>query len=164
MKNRITSAVAVYLILERKVREIFGTEVLIMRRCNTGYQDGMYQVPAGHLEDVELPSEALIREAEEEVGIAIDKKDVELVHVSARPRHEETGNRIDFFYRVRKWSGEPTIMDPMKCDDARWVFRDELPENMTPHVREGIILATKGVFTSEYGLDWIRSHSEYGIK
>ena len=57
MKNRITSAVAVYLVLENKLQEI-----LIARRCNTGYQDGMYQVPAGHLETGELPTEALIRD------------------------------------------------------------------------------------------------------
>ena len=130
MKNRITSAVAVYLILENEHQD-----VLIMRRYNTGYQDGIYQVCAGHLETGELPTEAMVREAKEELGIIIERHDLELVHVSARPKHDETGNRIDFFYRARRWKGEPKIMEPDKCNEMHWSLSFEgFPENTTPHV------------------------------
>jgi 8-oxo-dGTP pyrophosphatase MutT (NUDIX family) len=159
MKNRITSAVAVYLILERENHDI-----LIMRRCNTGYQDGMYQVCAGHLETSELPTEAMIREAKEELGITIKGEDLALVHVSARPRHDETGNRIDFFYRVRRWKRKPKIMEPKKCDDMYWSSIGCLPNNFTPHVKLGIQKAKQGFFCSELSLDWIKSHPVYGIK
>ena len=159
MKNRITSAVAVYLVLENKLQEI-----LIARRCNTGYQDGMYQVPAGHLETGELPTEALIREAWEEVGIKIKPQNVHLVHVSARPKHDETGNRIDLFFLVRHWKGKPKIMEPDKCNEIRWCSIGLLPQNMTPHVELGVILASRGFLYREYDLRWIKSHSVYGIK
>jgi 8-oxo-dGTP diphosphatase len=158
MKNRITSAVAVYLILERSDHDI-----LIMRRCNTGYQDGMYQTPAGHVETDELPTEALIREAEEEIGIVIKKQDIALAHVSARPRHDETGNRIDFFFKVQRWEGEPHIVEKQKCDDLRWSSLGGLPENMSPHVREGLMRAKQGFLYSEFSMDWIRSHKSYGV-
>ncbi|MDE2188504.1 MAG: NUDIX domain-containing protein [Patescibacteria group bacterium] len=159
MKNRITSAVAVYLILERA-----DGDILIMRRCNTGYQDGMYQVCAGHLEPCELPTEAMIREAKEELGIIIERDALVLTHVSARPKHDETGNRIDFFYSVRRWQGEPQIMEPQKCDDIRWSSPGCLPSNFTPHVKSGLQLSKQGLFASEFDLDWIKSHSVYGIK
>jgi len=42
--NRFTLPVAVHLFLLR------GNEVLLLRRFNTGYEDGNYSVPAGHLE------------------------------------------------------------------------------------------------------------------
>ncbi len=159
MKNRITSAVAVYLILERE-----DDGILIMRRCNTGYQDGMYQVCAGHLETGELPTEAMIREAKEEIGVVLKKEDLELVHVSARPKHDETGNRIDFFYKACRWEGDLRIIEPDKCDDMRWSFLDSLPENFTPHVKLGIQNAKQGIFFSELDLNWIKSHPVYGIK
>jgi 8-oxo-dGTP diphosphatase len=159
MKNRITSAVAVYLILEQEHGYI-----LIMRRCNTGYQDGMYQVCAGHLETGELPTEAMLREAKEEIGIILKKEDLELVHVSARPKHDETGNRIDFFYRARRWLGDPKICEPTKCDELRWSSLDDLPHNFTPHVKLCIENAKQGIFSSELSLDWIKSHPVYGIK
>ena len=151
---------AVYLILENERQDI-----LIMRRRNTGYQDGMYQVCAGHLETGELPREAMVREAMEELGITVRIEDLELVHVSARPKHDETGNRIDFFFRTRRWKGEPRIVEPDKCDDMRWSYSFEgLPENTTPHVKRCIELVYEGVFSSEFPLDWIKSHPVYGIK
>jgi len=160
MKNRITSAVAVYLILERE-----DGDILIMRRCNTGYQDGMYQVCAGHLETGELPREAMVREAKEELGITIRIEDLELVHVSARPKHDETGNRIDFFFRARRWEGVPKITEPDKCDDMRWSpCFGGFPQNMTPHVKQCLEFVYEGVFSSEFPLEWIKSHLVYGIK
>ena len=160
MKNRITSAVAVYLILENK-----DNDILVMRRCNIGYQDDMYQVCAGHLETGELPTQAMIREAKEELGITLKAKDLKLVHVSARPKHDETGNRIDFFFLARHWEGEPKIAEPSKCDDLRWSPNfGGLPDNTTPHVKHCIEMVYEGIFSSEFSLDWIKSHRVYGIK
>ncbi len=158
MNKRITSAVAVYLILEN-----LDHDVLVVRRCNTGYQDGMYQVPAGHLEIGELPVSALIRESNEETGIVIHPNDVTFVHLSARPKHDETGNRIDMFFTVRRWKGKPKIKEPNKCDDMRWVSLTNLPRNMTPHVRQGVLAGQQGFYFKEYDMRWIKAHKEYGI-
>ena len=45
MANRNKAIPAVYIFLEKDGK------FLIARRCNTGYQDGNYQVPAGHIDD-----------------------------------------------------------------------------------------------------------------
>ncbi len=157
MKIRNKAVPASYLFLEKDGR------ILIARRCNTGYQDGNYQVPAGHVEEGELPTEAIIREAKEEIGIDLNKTDLELVHVSYRPKHDETGDRVDFFFRARKWRGEITNMEPNKCDDLKWVTYDDVPENMTFHVFKAIKNMNDGIFFDEIDLEQLKSHNQYFI-
>ena len=52
MKKRYESKVAVFLVLTRETNK--GTEILLQRRCNTGYMDGKYDMAcSGHLESGE---------------------------------------------------------------------------------------------------------------
>lgn len=155
MATRNKAIPAVYIFLEKDEK------YLVARRCNTGYQDGNYQVPAGHVDEGELPTEAMVREAKEEVGIDVSSNDLELVHVSYRPKHDNTDNRVDFFFRTRIWGGEIKNMEPNKCDDLKWVKLDELPETMTPHVRDAMECMQKGVFFKELGVDFLKEHGLY---
>jgi ADP-ribose pyrophosphatase YjhB (NUDIX family) len=153
MKIRNKAIPAVYVFLEKD-----GT-ILVARRCNTGYQDGNYNVPSGHVEASELPRAAMIREAKEEIGIDLSPENLKLVHVSYRPKHDETGDRVDFFFRATKWSGEVTNMEPNKCDDLKWVKPTQLPASTTPHVREAIESMLSGVMFSELDADWLKSNN-----
>jgi 8-oxo-dGTP pyrophosphatase MutT (NUDIX family) len=60
----------------------------------------------------------MIREAKEEAGLIIEKKDLEIVHVMQRKKDDE--ERIDFFIQGNKWKGIPKLMEPDKCDDLSW--------------------------------------------
>lgn len=155
MKLRNKATPAVYLFLERDGK------FLIARRQNTGYQDGNYQVPAGHVEEGELPTAAMIREAKEEVDLDLTASQLELVYLCYRPKHDPTGDRVDFFFRVREWSGEVKNMEPEKCDDLRWVGLDELPTNMTPHVRDAFECMAKGTMYRELGVEWLKEKGVY---
>jgi len=136
---------AVFLVLRR------GQEVLLLRRANTGYQDGKYGVIAGHLDGDELGTQGIIREAKEEAGIAIDPKDLRFVHVSHRLTRDQVGQeRIDLFYQATKWQGTIKNMEPAKCDDLSWFVINKLPPNMLPHVKMVLQHIENGVNYSEY--------------
>jgi 8-oxo-dGTP pyrophosphatase MutT (NUDIX family) len=157
MNKRITSAVAVYLVAEDHHKNL-----LVGRRYNTGYQDGNYQFFAGHVELGELPMVALQREMREELGIEIRASDLTLVHTSSRPKHDETGNRIDLYFKAAKWTGNPRIAEEDKCDDLAWVNPNRLPKNFVPHVRHAIICIQANILYSELDLPWMRRQKLYG--
>lgn len=110
-------------------------KILLARRLNTGYRDGDYSVPAGHLDGGETVVEAGCREALEEVGVALSGDDLVFTGVMHRIEDEE---RVDFFLVVTKWPREPFNNEPEKCDDLRWVDLDALPVNTVPYVRQAI--------------------------
>lgn len=143
MKIRHKAVPAVYLILKKD------DKILLARRCNTGYQDGNYHLPSGHVEEAEFPTVALIREAKEEIGIDLSTSNLRFIHVLYRLKHDETGERIDLFFTADTWLGEIVNMEPNKCDDLKWVKPQELPENMTPYIRHTLECIKKGIFSSE---------------
>jgi len=138
-----TTRIAVYGIL------LQDDKVLMLRRYKTGWMDGMYGLPAGHLEKGEKLFEAAIREIYEETGVRIDENDLEFKHVSHR---SEAGNfeYMDFYYIVRKWSGVPRITERDKSDDIQWFNLDKLPENIVPNTKMGIRAVLSDEAISEF--------------
>lgn len=127
--QRLRMPVAVHLFLTR------GDEVLLLRRYNTGYEDGRFSVPAGHLDGSETVIEAMIREAREETGVRIDPASLQIMQVMHRFAEEE---RIDYFLSADTWSGEISIREPEKCDLLAWFPVDALPPNTIPYVAHAI--------------------------
>jgi ADP-ribose pyrophosphatase YjhB (NUDIX family) len=123
-------------------------KILLIRRANSGFFDGYYSVPAGHLDGNETAAQAMVREAMEEICITINPKDLKAIHVMHRKSEEE---RIDFFFTTKKWLAEPRIGEPDKCDDLGWFPFDNLPKNIVPYVRFAINRHHYGVFYSEFG-------------
>ena len=113
-----------------------GEAVLLMRRAGTGFFDGLYSLPGGHVEDRESVRETAVREMREELGIELAAADLEIVGVVHR---RSDTNRIDFFMRARRWSGTPHIAEPDKCDDLRWFERGTLPAMTVPYVRDALL-------------------------
>lgn len=128
-KEKYKSLVAVILILTRKTKDN-GIEILLQKRCNTGYADGMYDLSAsGHLEDKELLKAAVIREAKEEIGIDINEKDLQFSSVLHCIYSEET-SFINFYFTTDTFSGEIEIGEPNKCSELKWIDINELPDNI----------------------------------
>src|SRR3954451_19384197 len=109
--ERFRMPVAVHLFLLRD------EAVLLLRRYNTGYEDGNYSVIAGHLDGDEVVIAAAVRKAREEAGIAIAPADMAIVGVMHRRADDE---RIDFFCTAARWSGTITNCEPEKCDALDW--------------------------------------------
>ncbi len=127
--TRFSTPVAVHLFL------LQADSILLLRRYNTGYEDGNYSVIAGHLDGGETLVSAMCREAREEAGIELVPESVEVVGVMHRLSNDE---RIDFFITADQWHGEVRNMEPHKCDELRWVSLDRLPENTIPYVATAI--------------------------
>jgi len=123
-------------------------QVLLLRRFNTGYEDGKYSVIAGHLNGDEEVKAAAIREAREEVGIEISPLDLQVVGVMHRKSNDE---RIDFFLAATSWSGEITNREPDKCDRLAWFAMDALPENVIPYVRRALDNYHRGKWFDSFG-------------
>jgi len=124
-------------------------KVFLLRRANTGYEDGKYCFPAGHKEKGETPMQTAIREAKEEVGIEVSPKHLTMIHVMYRNCGAD-GERPAFFFHASEWIGEPKNMEPEKADDAKWFLLSELPE-MMPYMCEMLERYKRGKVYSEFG-------------
>lgn len=142
MQERFKLVAAVHLFLIRE------SQILLLRRFNTGYEDGKYSVVAGHLDGQEEVKAAAIREAWEEAGIKLSEEDIQVVGVMHRQSSDE---RVDFFVTASRWEGEITNQEPDKCDDLSWFPLDALPENTIPYVKKAIENYTNHVWFDSFG-------------
>ena len=109
-----------------------GGTVLVAQRKNTGWKDGWFSLPGGHVEAGETAEQAMVREAKEEAGmdVAIDS----LRHVYTM-RRAGYGEYVDVFFECREWSGEPRNAEPHKCAELRWADIGQLPAETLPGIR-----------------------------
>lgn len=147
--TRFMLIATVHLLLTR------GDQVLLLRRFNTGYEDGRYSVPAGHLDGNEPVRQAMRREALEEIGLDLDPDDLEVIHVVHRftpaNGNAPVDERVDFFLTPSRWSGKPRNLEPDKCDELRWVEMQSLPDATIPYIRHAIAQVLAGSAFSEFG-------------
>lgn len=125
-----------------------GDEILLLRRFNTGYEDGKLSVVAGHVERGETVTQAAIREGREEVGLSLAPDRVRVVGVMHRRSDDE---RIDFFLTYPLGDGEPRNLETDKCSELVWVRLDELPADTIPYVRAAIEQFRAGRWFGEFG-------------
>jgi 8-oxo-dGTP pyrophosphatase MutT (NUDIX family) len=123
-------------------------QVLFGCRQNTGYEDGAYHLPSGHLEAGESVVQALIREAKEEVGVTIAPEAVEFAHVM---HNASSGGRVAFFFSVRQWEGTPENREPEKCSELRWFPLSTLPGHLIDYCRTALSHVAAGQPFSVYG-------------
>lgn len=139
------------LIMEVHLVLIKDGQVLLLKRDNTGYEDGNYSVVAGHVDGDETARQAMCREASEEAGLSIEPTDLRMSHVIHRMETEE---RVSFFFSPVAWQGEPWNREPHKCSELAWYPVEAMPTNMIPYVRHAIEQVLSGNQYSEYG--WAR--------
>lgn len=126
-------------------------QVLLLRRFNTGFKDGMYSLVAGHVDPGETFTQALVREVREEAGIVVSPEDAQVAHVMHRKSDTDGSERVDVFFVVRKWSGEVTNCEPGKCDELSWFEFAKLPENTIEYIRVALGHIRDGLAYSEVG-------------
>ena len=148
MSERFKTLSAVMLMLTRNTEK--GEEILFQKRKNTGYFDGYYDFSAsGHVENNESMKMAMCREAKEELGIKIEPQNLEFICMI----HKNTNGNIYYngYFKAVKWEGTPTINEPEKNEELRWINIDNLPENIVDDRITAIENYKNKITYSEYG-------------
>jgi len=139
-RARLLAAVHVFLVRDG--------QVLLLRRYGTGYEDGNYSVPAGHLDGGEPVRAAAMREVAEEAGVRLALEDLAVVGVMHRRAADE---RVDFFLAASRWTGTIRNCEPHKCDELAWYPLDRLPPNVIPYVRRALANYQQGAWFDSFG-------------
>ena len=139
MEERYKSMIVVDLMLTRKNGN--DKEILLALRKNTGYKDGEYELPGGHVEADEDLMKAMVREAKEELNIDIKEDDMKIEHIL----HHYRGNRLKFIISAEKYEGDLQIGEPDKCEKIEWFSLNNLPDNLDKRVKGALKEIKSGV-------------------
>lgn len=142
IKKRAGASVNAYLILKQ------GNKILFQLRKNTGYCDGMWSLVAGHVENGESATVAMIRETYEEIGIKLSPNQIKGVHVM----HRQTNRlNVDIFFDCPSWEGLIKNCEPEKCERLEFFSLENLPTNIVDYNASALKSILDGEFYSEKG-------------
>ena len=143
MEERYKSKIIVDLFLERE-NEKGSKEILLLLRQNTGHADGLYDLPGGHVDPNEDIFDAMIREAKEEIGIDILRKNMKIVHIF----HHFEKDSLKFVFSVGDYSGKIDNKEPDKCKELKWVDVNNVPDNIILTIKDEIECIKNKVYYS----------------
>jgi len=106
--------------------------ILLARRSNVSYGNGLWGLPGGHVEDNETVAEAAAREVLEEVGVRLDAALLTLLGMTRYVDHTgaEIVRGLDAFYLAVDWQGEAQPVS--ECSEVGWFSPHALPPGALP--------------------------------
>ncbi len=105
--------------------------ILLQRRFNTGYLDGQWALPSGHVIELEDAMTGASRELAEETGLIVDASDWHFVCAM----HRRTDRTIvDLFFTTDRFLGTPRICEPNKCDGLAFFRMTALPQPLAGYI------------------------------
>lgn len=126
-------------------------KLLLLRRFNTGWKDGYYAFPAGHVEDDETFKQAAVKELGEESNLRAKENYLDLIHVVDVSSTSSQFRYFYLFFKCNKWFGEVKNNEPNKCDNLQWFDKKHLPRKFSPISFLAWKNIQKGSLYSEYG-------------
>ena len=94
-KDREKFLCAIYILIRNDKNE-----VLLQRRQGTKLWPGFLALPAGHVDEGENVYEAFVREAKEELGIEVSKKDIINTFVTNR-KNKSLSSYFDVYFEIK---------------------------------------------------------------
>lgn len=116
-----------------KVRLILEHKGHLLMLKQTNQNGGKYTLVGGNVEEDEFPIRALIRESEEEAGISLREKDLELVHTLFKRKANDL--RVVMYFKAVRWKGELEARERDKFKKVAWFPIDNLPKNTSNTVK-----------------------------
>lgn len=114
--------------------------VLITQRSLATSHGGYWEFPGGKLEESETAQQALIREFNEELGIAVTVSRLlgELQHQYQGPNNNTYGYLVHLIvFHISQWQGVPQCLQGQL--DLQWVKQEQLAEYRFPEANKEII-------------------------
>ena len=130
---------SVYLIVKNE-----NGEVLLQRRQGTKLWPGYLALPAGHIDVGENAYEAVVREAQEELGIIVSVEDIVDTFVVNR-KNKSLPPYYDVYFEISNYLGKIKINEPEKCSELVWCSLTKLPNDMIDFEKEAIENNAKGI-------------------
>ena len=124
-----------------------------LRRANTGWMDGVFTLPSGHVEEDETFLEAAIRETQEEAGVMLEAKNVHFAHLCERDEQRAMNERVwdDVYFVCDQFEGEPHNAEPEKASEGKWFDLENPPqEELVPTVYHALQQIKQGRYYSAY--------------
>lgn len=121
--------------------------LMVQRSPHAKFAPEHFSLIGGSVEKDESFTQAIAREALEEVGVTVNPADLNFVHTFYRKGVEH--ELVACVFECTKWEGEPYNCEPTKHSALSWVSIDELPEKVIPAHRAVLKLIQDGCRYSE---------------
>lgn len=108
--------------------------MLLSRRQNKGWGDGLLCIPGGHIEAGETPRVGAIREIKEECGLDIEQDRLEFYCVAQRKSGDHEYVAYEFLVKLAD-NEEPINTEPHECAELIWVQPQKLPKDVIDDFR-----------------------------
>ena len=118
------------------------SRILLQQRAPGRAMAGLWEFPGGKVEEGETAEEALVREIDEELGIALDPAELEPACFASA----EVADRrmILLLYLCRSWRGEP---EPLDAAALRWASLDDMRGLSMPPADEPLIALLEAILS-----------------
>lgn len=124
-------------------------KILLSRRQNKGWGDGMLCIPGGHIESGETPRQGAIRELREETGLIIKEERLKFYCVAQRRSGEHEYVAYEFFVELKP-NEKPKNTEPDECSELVWVNPEKLLDDVIDDFKQ---IIEKGFIEKEKYLE-----------
>lgn len=126
------------IIVERDGKILFGLR-------KSGFSEGNWGLPGGHVEIGESLANAAARELFEETGMTAER----FVFVNLVNRPNEGAHYVLTTFAAHNVIGEPKLCEPDRCEEWRWFDFLDIPKNVVESHHEQTRLYREGIIFTE---------------